>query len=192
MKINIISVSALAKQVELTNVLYLRPNAREMFNNSIEKYGKPLPGDVFACDLTDIEDCSGSFVDEFIHNWVRMVRNTENAIFVIIHASEDVLYTISSALNLRNKLDKDSMSILAYENGKFSLLGDKIEKNVREVFEFVVTSKRVTVRMVSEKFSLELNGASNRLKKLYDARLVMREEQSIENGGKYEYFLPQI
>lgn len=188
----IISVSELAKQVELSNVLYLRPNAKTMFDNSIDQFGTPLQGDVFVCDLTGIEDCSGSFVDEFIHNWIRLIRGTENTVFVITGMSEDVSYTVASALNLRNKLNKDSMAILSLENGKYSLIGDKIEKNMREVFNFITTHKKVTVRMVAEEFTLELNGASNRLKKLYDSRLVMREEQTIENGGKYEYFLPQI
>lgn len=192
MAIRVISVSTLAKQVGLTNALYLRPKAKDMFDISIKEYGTLLPGDVFICDLTGIVDCSGSFVDEFIHNWVRKIRKTENAMFVIKELTEDVHYTISSALNLRNKLDKDSMSILAYENSTYEIIGDKLEKNAREVFKFIIENKKVTVRMIAEEFSLELNGASNRLKKLYDARLVMRTEQSAENGGKYEYFLPQI
>ena len=192
MATRVISVSTLAKQVGLTNALYLRPKAKDMFDISIKGYDTLLPGDIFICDLTGIEDCSGSFVDEFIHNWVRKIRKTENAMFIIKGLSEDVHYTISSALNLRNKLDKDSMSILAYENSTYEIIGDKLEKNAREVFDYIVLNKTVTVRMVAEKFSLELNGASNRLKKLYDARLVMREEQSAENGGKYEYFLPKI
>lgn len=187
-----ISVSALAEKVELSNVLYLRPNAREMFEISTDEYGLPLPGDIYVCDLTGIEDCSGSFVDEFIHKWVRLVRDTENAMFVLTGVSDDVSYTIRSALNLRNKLDKDSMIILSFDGITYQVIGDKLEKNAQEVFNYIVLEKTVTVRMVAEKFSLELNGASNRLKKLYDARLVMRAEQSAENGGKYEYFLPRI
>ena len=192
METKMISVSALAEQIELSNVLYLRPNAKTMFDNSINQYGTPLQGDVFVCDLSEIEDCSGSFVDEFIHNWIRLIRKTENTMFVITGMSEDVYYTVSSALSLRNKLSREAMSILSLENGAYSLIGDKIEKNMREVFDFIIKNKKVTVRMVAEEFSLELNGASNRLKKLYDSRLVMRKEQSLENGGKYEYFLPQI
>ena len=46
--------------------------------------------------------------------------------------------------------------------------------------------------MIADRFGVELNSAGNRLKKIYDARLALRLEQSIDNGGKFEYYLPKI
>ena len=108
------------------------------------------------------------------------------------NVNEDVLYTITSALNLRNKLDMDSMVLLLFQNGEYQAISDKLEKNVREVFDLMRNGQKVTARLISDKFSIELNSAGNRLKKLYDAHLAVRLEQSVENGGKFEYYLPLI
>lgn len=190
--IKLISVSALAKQVGLDNVVMLRPLAAKMFDLSIQKHGNPMSGDIYICDLAGIDDCSGSFVDEFVHRWCYRVRETDNALFILRNLSEDVLYTVSSALSHRNRLSNDAMVILHYCEGGYNLIGDRVEKNVRAVFDLMATGSSITARMVADRFDVELNGAGNRLKKIYDAHLAQRIEQSIENGGKFEYYLPKI
>lgn len=190
--VKLISVSSLAKQVGLDNVLMLRPLAAEMFDLSVQKYGSPLPEDICVCDMAGIDDCSGSFVDEFVHRWCYLVRETDNALFILRNLNEDALYTVSSALSHRNRLSNDSMVILHYCDGGYRLIGDRVEKNVRAVFDLMATGSRITARMVADRFGVELNSAGNRLKKIYDAHLAQRIEQSIENGGKFEYYLPKI
>lgn len=192
MATEVISVSSLATQVGLSNVLYLRQKASEMFEISLQQYRTPLIGDVYVCDMRGIEDCSGSFVDEFIHRWFRLIRSIDNTLFVLRNVSEDVLYTITSSLNLRNNMDKDSMVLLVFDENRFQAIGDKMEKNVRDVFDLMAEGMPITARLVADKFAIELNSAGNRLKKLYDAHLAMRCEQSIEAGGKYQYYLPVI
>ena len=63
-------------------------------------------------------------------------------------------------------------------------------KNVLQIFSYVAEGKHITARTVADELGLELNSAGNRLKKLYDAHLTLRLEQSAESGGKFEYFLP--
>lgn len=190
--VKLISVSSLASQVGLGNVLMLRPMAAKMFDLSVQVYGNPLPGDVYVCDMAGIDDCSGSFVDEFVHRWCYLVRETDNALFILRNLNEDVLYTVSSALSHRNRLSNDSMVILHYCEGVYRLVGDRVEKNVRAVFDLMATGNHITVRMIADRFGVELNSAGNRLKKIYDAHLAQRIEQSVENGGKFEYYLPKI
>lgn len=190
--VKLISVSSLASQVGLGNVLMLRPMAAKMFDLSVQVYGNPLPGDVYVCDMAGIDDCSGSFVDEFVHRWCYLVRETDNALFILRNLNEDVLYTVSSALSHRNRLSNDSMVILHYCEGVYRLVGDRVEKNVRAVFDLMATGNHITVRMIADRFGVELNSAGNRLKKIYDAHLAQRIEQSVENGGKFEYYLPRI
>lgn len=187
-----IVVSSLAKEVGLSTMLVLRPKATDMFEISLQQCGAPQNNDIYICDMKGIEDCSGSFVDEFILKWLKRIRNTDNSLFVLKNVNEDVLYTITSALNLRNKLDMDSMVLLLFQNGEYQAISDKLEKNVREVFDLMRNGQKVTARLISDKFSIELNSAGNRLKKLYDAHLAVRLEQSVENGGKFEYYLPLI
>ena len=190
--VKLISVSSLASQVGLGNVLMLRPMAAKMFDLSVQVYGNPLPGDVYVCDMAGIDDCSGSFVDEFVHRWCYLVRETDNALFILRNLNEDVLYTVSSALSHRNRLSNDSMVILHYCEGVYRLVGDRVEKNVRAVFDLMATGNHITVRMIADRFGVELNSAGNRLKKIYDAHLAQRIEQSVENVGKFEYYLPKI
>lgn len=192
MAVKLMSVSSLAKQVGLDNVLMLRPLAAQMFELSIREYKKPLAGDVYICDMSRIDDCSGSFVDEFVHRWCYLIRETENALFILRNLNEDVLYTVNSALSHRNRLSKDSLAILYFSDGKYNLIGDRIEKNVKAVFDILSAGNHVTARMIADRFGVELNSAGNRLKKIYDARLALRLEQSIDNGGKFEYYLPKI
>ena len=106
--------------------------------------------------------------------------------------NEDVLYTVEAALNQRNRISKENLSLLAYLNKKLIILGNKIEKNSLQVFERILDEEYVTAREVAEVFNLELNSAGNRLKKLYDAHVVMRIEQSADLGGKFKYFIPHL
>ncbi len=192
MATKLISVSSLAEQVGMGTILLLRPKAAEMYDLSVQEYGMPLPGDIYICDMNGIEDCSGSFVDEFIFRWCNSVRGTDNAIFVVTNVTDDSLYSLEAALMHRNRMNNDSMVVLRYQGGIYNAIGDRMEKNVRAVFDLMADGKHITARAVAGHFELELNSAGNRLKKLYDAHLAMRLEQSIANGGKYEYYLPTI
>ena len=106
--------------------------------------------------------------------------------------SEDVQYTVESALNQRNRISNENLTLVNYIGGHFEVLGNKLEKNTRQVFELVSEGSHISVREVAERFDLELNSAGNRLKKLYDAHAVIRIEQSADAGGKFEYYIPSI
>ena len=189
----ILDVSSLAKQVNLMEgVLVLRPIARKMFETSRQAVGDLTIGDIVVCDLKGIYDCSSSFVDEFVLAWQRVVCEVNNTVLIIIGMNEDVQYTVEAALNQRNRISKENLSLVSCTNGKFEVLGSKLEKNALEVFDLIADRGHITAREVAENFKLELNSAGNRLKKLYDAHVVMRIEQSADVGGKFEYFIPDI
>lgn len=189
----VIPVTSWAKMVGLNDgVLVLRPKAAQMFELSKTKIGQILYGDVVECDLNGVLDCSSSFVDEFIIGWQRIVNQVENAMLILVNATSDVQYTIEAALNQRNKLSNESIVLVIYSENGYEALGNRIEKNVREVFALLAEGSRITARLIADKFGLELNSAGNRLKKLYDAHMVMRSEQGIDAGGKFEYYIPKL
>lgn len=193
MSIKMLDIASLSKMVGLTDgVLVLRPFARDMFEKSKANHEAILSGDVVICDLSGIHDCSSSFVDEFILGWQRLIRERQNVMFVLTNMNEDVQYTVEAALNQRNRLSKESLSLIAYSEGRYTILGNKLERNALEVFALMTEGSHISAREVADKFGLELNSAGNRLKKLYDARVVMRSEQSADAGGKFEYYLPDI
>ena len=193
MSTKLLDIASLSKTVGLNDgVLVLRPAARKMFEISQTIAKKIISDDVIVCDLQGIADCSSSFVDEFIIGWQRSICMMRNIMFVLINMNEDVQYTVEAALNQRNRISNESLSLVVYENGHFSVLGNKLEKNALQVFELMAEGKHITAREVADRFGLELNSAGNRLKKLFDAHVVMRAEQSADVGGKFEYYIPDI
>lgn len=193
MSIKLLDIASLSKTVDLNDgVLVLRPAARKMFEISQSAIGKVISDDIVVCDLKDIVDCSSSFVDEFVISWQRSICALRNTMFVLVNMNEDVQYTVEAALNQRNRISNESLSLVAYANGIFSVLGNKLEKNALQVFELMADGKHITAREVADRFGLELNSAGNRLKKLYDAHVVIRAEQSADVGGKFEYYIPDI
>lgn len=186
-------VTSWAEQVGLTDgVLVFRPKAAEMLELSKSYMGQILYGDVVKCDLAGVLDCSSSFVDEFIIGWQRIVNQVDNAMLILANVTSDVRYTIESALNQRNKLSNENIVLIIQSDRCYEVLGNKVEKNVCEVFALLSEGSHITARLIADRFNLELNSAGNRLKKLYDAHMAMRIEQSIDAGGKYEYYIPTL
>ena len=186
-------VTSWAKQVDLTDgVLVFRPKATQMLELSQNGMGQLLYGDVVECNLAGVLDCSSSFVDEFIIGWQRIINQVENAMLILTNVTSDVRYTIEAALNQRNKLSNEGIVLVIQSDRGYEVLGNKVEKNVRDVFDLLSEGSHITARLIADRFNLELNSAGNRLKKLYDAHMAMRIEQSIDAGGKYEYYIPTI
>lgn len=193
MKLQKLDVASLSNQVGLNDgVLVLRPMAKKMLEISKLEVGNLISDDILICDLQKIFDCSSSFVDEFVLAWQRVISELKNTMLILINMNEDVQYTVEAALNQRNRISNESLSLVAYTEDRFTVLGNKLEKNTLQVFELVADGAHITAREVAERFDLELNSAGNRLKKLYDAHVVMRAEQSADAGGKFEYFIPAI
>lgn len=193
MKRKEIPVASLAKQVGLTDgILVLRPKAAEMLELSKKAIGPVLYGDTLVCNFAEIIDCSSSFVDEFVVGWQRIVSQTENVLLILINFNPDVRYTIEAALNQRNRISHENLCLIVQADGRYEVLGNKIEKNVLQVFDLLADGSHITARLIADRFNIELNSAGNRLKKLFDAHIVFRSEQSVDAGGKYEYYIPKV
>ena len=193
MKKKEIPVASLAKEIGLMDgILVLRPKATEMLELSKKAIGSIFCGDTLVCNFAEIVDCSSSFVDEFIIGWQRIVNQTENALFILVNFNSDVRYTIEATLNQRNRISRENLCLIAQTDGRYEVIGSKIEKNVLQVFDLLADGSHVTARLIADEFNIELNSAGNRLKKLFDAHIVFRSEQSEDTGGKYEYYIPKV
>ena len=193
MRMRKLDIASLSQQVDLLDgILVLRPIAKKMFELSQTALGGLMSDDIVICDLKGIIDCSSSFVDEFLLTWQRVICELKNTMMILTNMSEDVQYTVESALNQRNRISNENLTLVVYVNNHFEVLGNKLEKNTRQVFELVSDGKHISAREVADRVDLELNSAGNRLKKLYDAHAVIRIEQSADAGGKFEYYIPSI
>lgn len=179
----------LAKVVHLDDTLFYRPNAVIMFNKATEILGGIGPGTVILCDFEGIKMCDVSFVDEFIINMQLTVQKMNSVMMILMNCCEDVMTNIEAALTWRNQKSNSRTTLLYFSEGKYLILG-KIEKSLNQTFQAIVARPgKVTARDIADMFGLpEINSASNRLKKLYDASLLCRSAD--ESGWQQEYFIP--
>lgn len=184
----------LAKKVNLSTILTFRPKAAEMYRQAIEQLGRLTCDTLIDCSFLDIEICDVSFVDQFILSIQLMLKNYENVILRLSNCNEDILANIEGALHVRNERDKNKNKIclLYFDQGRYSILG-KPEQNLKDTFESVQDHKHgLTARELTELQGIaEINSASNRLKRLFDARFVCRKMEITEFGRQHVYYIPE-
>lgn len=187
-----IRLRELAQTVNLSDVLIYRPVAAEMFRTATTRFSKLEAGTTIVVDFEGISLCDASFVDEFIINLQLMVLELENTVMLLTNCCENVLTNIEAALALKNERDKSKLVLLLDRDGEFDILG-KLEPSLRDTFNVLVSKKTpVTAREIAEIFDLpEINGASNRLRRLYDARLVCRYQDD-DTKWQQVYYLPEM
>ena len=186
----ILEVLKISKQVGLDDVLVSRPKAREMYNIALSQIGQLISDDVIYCDFLGITACSSSFADEFVLNIQKQILDVENTMLVIKNVVPDVSYDINAALRLRNEKDSLKLLLLSLNNKEYTVEGDKLEPNLKEVFTMLKSSDQITARDIAQRLDVEINNASNRLKKLHVLHLALRRDVDTETGLRHAYFLP--
>jgi hypothetical protein len=97
--------------------------------------------------------------------------------------TEDSVHNVNAAIHFRNL----KLAILAVDEvGSWSLIG-QLERSLRETLDMLATEKTMTAPQLSDKIGSAVNTASNRLKRLYDGRLIRREHEVSEKGLQYIY-----
>lgn len=191
LKVNkILEVLKISKQVGLEDVLVSRPKAREMYNIALNQIGQLISDDVVYCDFLGITACSSSFADEFVLNIQKQILQVNNTLLVIKNVVPDVSYDINASLRLRNEKDSLKLLLLSLNNKEYAVEGDKLEPNLKEVFSMLKYSEQITARDIAQRLNVEINNASNRLKKLHVLHLSLRREVNTETGLRHAYFLP--
>lgn len=183
-----ISLYKLAKQFELGVVLFYRPTAKLMYQAECPNFENPAPGTMIDCSFTDIQGCDVSFADEFIINIQKYIKAFENVVFRLSDCNEVVRENLQAALAARNGKDDTKINIMYYHLGHYYFL-DKMENNLQQTFDYLQDVGSITARDIAIKFEIEINSASNRLKKLYDSNKLFRTETKDENGRQHVYSL---
>jgi hypothetical protein len=183
-----IHLRSFAERVDLENVLTYRPKAEEMYKLAIPTVEPLSDGDIIECSFLGIDSCDVSFVDQFLINFQLHLSTHKNVLMRISHSNSDINENIEAALAWRNKKNKEHICILTYDSGKYGILGE-LEKNLLDTFSLFTYKQQVLARDVVDSFGIEINGASNRLKKLFDANLLLRKELIDVNGRQHIYYL---
>jgi hypothetical protein len=93
--------------------------------------------------------------------------------------------------NAAISLGRLKLALLAVEhNGAWQCIG-QLEPSLRETLDIVAKRGRLTAPELSNLKKLAVNSASNRLKRLYDQRLIRREHEVSEKGLQYIYYFWQ-
>jgi hypothetical protein len=142
--------------------------------------GQPLVI-VFPCDqLVD-----SSFADESIIRLGELAIHREfgDRGILLQSLTDDSITNIEAAISLRGL----KLALLAVEaTGGWRCIG-QLEPSLVETLELVASRARLTAPELAELKGLSVNGASNRLKRLYDQRLVRREYDISDRGLQYIY-----
>lgn len=179
-----------ARKEGLSDSLVLRSTAKTIYKSVMNDIGNIIPDDIIDCYFNEIEMCDVSFADEFIINLQKHILKISNTILRILDANEYVHENIEGALALRNKKDHAKLCLLFYSEKQYSFVGD-LENNLYETFNEALKHEGITARDIAQLFGIEINSASNRLKKLFDLKLLLRRELVDENGRQHIYYLPE-
>ena len=126
-----------------------------------------------------------SFADESI---VRLAQELvsgefEHRCILLQGLGKDSLHNIASAISLQNL----KLALLAVEDsGEWQCVG-RLEPSLRETLGMLARRGKLTAPELARLRGLAVNTASNRLKRLYDQRLVRREHEVSEKGLQYIY-----
>lgn len=184
----------LAERVGLSSILTFRPKAAKMYEYAVEELGPFVCDTIVDCSFSNIEICDVSFVDQFILNMQLMLKEFENVILRLSNCNEDVLANIEGALHVRNEKEKNKskLCLLNYNQDGYSILG-KPEQNLKDTLAVLQRYKHgLTARELMEIQDIsEINSASNRLKRLFDARFVCRRLEVTDSGRQHIYYIPE-
>ncbi|MEK5440106.1 MULTISPECIES: hypothetical protein [Paenibacillus] len=139
-------------------------------------------GTVFVYDMEQVEGMNGSGIDEVIVKplkWLRQEFKAQDKYLYLINLSEeeDHLY------NLRKTLRDEDVVVVAQTGVSFELVGDLGDAS-KELLEFTYKHKQITARFASDSLGKKLNLVSTQLNKLHEQRLLKRQEEQLEEGGR--------
>ena len=185
-----ISMLEWAQKVDLGKELFYRPKAVKMYDKLFPDIQHLQGGTLLNCSFENIEGCDASFADEFVIKLQNHISNFNNVVLILTHCNESILENLKGALLIRNEMDKVKTNILYYDMGYHFLL--KQEANLQETFDYVQKHDEVSARDIAEVFGIEINSASNRLKKLYDANKLFRKQVKDEKGRLHIYYINSL
>lgn len=184
-----ISTASAESGINPTNVLTFRPLGKKVRDGLLQKISLLSPGCIIDLDFAGVEICDVSFVDEIVLEVQSyLISQIPDKVIIISNVSEATLENLKAALAWREQRGT-RLQILQSNGGVLNYLG-KLERNLDATLRLLFENKKITAREIAELNNIAINSASNRLKKLYDYRLVLREEIIDNSGKQHIYFLP--
>lgn len=179
----------LLSKPEAPITLLNRTRLKKLKETVMETIKSSDPNTVFVLDMSYIGDTNGSGVHEVIAKPLKMIiddfnENKVEKFLYLENLSPEEEY--DHAYNIRSTFNIEQLCIMAKEQDTYSIIGylGGTKASLYKILEFVYNRKQVTARDVAEMFNKQLNTASTQLSKLYEQRLISREEVQLAEGGR--------
>lgn len=178
----IVSLRELQKRAGLQGQdLVTRPPGKAMIAALRAQLRGATSGEPLILDFSGIRVMDVSFADEFL---VPLLRDEDGQMAVCLEGpSEEALENIDARLKM------EDLCCLVKSGKSYKLVG-ALDPVLQKVFAWLTDRKGATARDLSGQFHFSINAASNHLKRLYDRRTIMREEQMTKEGRQFVYRLP--
>lgn len=190
----VISIQELAEKVgiEQKGTLSFRPFGQKIRIIIESKINSMPSGSVIYLDFSDIRFSDSSCADEVVLQVQLFLRNiADNKIICVTNINDSIKEELIYAIAYREKEKSVGRIPFLYrdKDGSVKYIGN-IEDTLDKTFKLLQKRKSLTTRDVMETFDLAVNSASNRLKKLWNYGLVLREELIDNTGKQHIYELP--
>jgi len=145
------------------------------------------PGQALILDFAGISVMDTSFADETVLELVLGLSQGKygDRWMVLEEPSPATIDNLEGTIARR----KAKVALLIRREGQMRLIGH-VEPNLMEAWQLVCEQTSLTARELADQIGLEINTASTRLRKLYDARLLARREEITFEGRQHIYMLP--
>ncbi|MEZ4733270.1 MAG: hypothetical protein R3E79_39755 [Caldilineaceae bacterium] len=144
-------------------------------------------GESLYLDFAEVYAMDVSFVDEAI---IRLAKGIVDDRYgqrrlVLHHLSQDATDNLNAAIALQNL----TLALFSMQSdGSWQLVGH-LEKSLQQVLTMIMARREITAPQLAAELELALNAANNRLKRLYDQRLIQRRYEVTDKGLLYIYYV---
>lgn len=182
----ILYLDDLRRELKVTTPdLFTRDLGRKAFRLLEEAIRKVPVSEALVIDAKGILLIDGSFFDEAILTLFENLRNRKygDRFIVLVNLSEDSRLNLEGAV-ARRKIKGAIPTIDS--KGKWIFVGT-LESNLAEAVKYLTAKGEVTARELADARRISINNASNRLRRLFEARLARRETSRSESGLYHRY-----
>jgi DNA-binding transcriptional ArsR family regulator len=162
-----------------------REKGEAAYNRLADVLAKMPEGEPLVLQFPPEQLVDSSFADEAIIRLVEALVAGDYGDRAVLLAglTEDSAHNVNAAIHLRNL----KLAVLVVGSDDSWALVGQLERSLRETLEMLAEAETMTAPELSERIGSAVNTASNRLKRLYDGRLIRREYEVSERGLQYIY-----
>lgn len=175
-------ISLMQKDEEFIDLVGRRPTV-PLKERIIEIMEEAPKGTIFYYDFTEVREVNGSGIHEIVVKplqWLYENFKLHDKFLVLKNLSEeyDHLYNIQITCN------KEKVSILSFNGESYEIIGSKAGAAQIELLKIIYEQKQVSASDLAATLNKKHTLIATHLTKLYEYRLISRQEEQLQEGGR--------